>query len=317
MAAVVIKQAHPGYIEGESLGTGALDKEVDALRMRYNRHPLQGGQFFKREQATRGAWKLEGYGTTLSLPVQNLDADDMPFVTPYKGFKKTFKAVQYRLATQIERRFKEDQLINIATKMAGGLMQAGRLHLEYAFADVINNATTASGYDGADGVPLASDSHPYARRQGGTWDNNETAAALTHSAFSTARKNMRKRTDEYGYPQPIKPTQIVVPADLEQKAKEIFASERVDDNALNTKNVWKDSVDIFIYDYLTSTTAWSLWGDRPKENSGMHYVVASPMSIAPTAGGDKSTDIIDGRRLRHRFIADFSIEPNIQWNSGA
>ena len=316
MAAIILKQANPGYIEGESLGTGALDKAVDAYRTRYNKYPLQGSQWFKTEEAKGGVFKIETYGQTLELPRENLDADQIPFATPVKGFSKSFTVVNYRLGIQIERRFKEDQLMAVADKMASGLVQAGRLHTEYAFADVINNATTATK-TGADGVALAANNHPQERRATGTWSNLETAAALTHGTFSTARKNMRKRTDEFGYPQPIKPQQLVVPAELEQKAKEIFASERVDDNALNTKNVWKDSVDIFIYDYMTSTTAWMLWGDRPKEFCGLHYVRSVPMSIVPTEGADKSTDIIDGRRLRHRFVVGFSTERNLQYNAGA
>ena len=318
MAAVVLKQHNPGYIEGESLGTGALDKAVDAYRMRYNKHPLQGSQWFKTEQAKGGKFKIETYGTSLELPKENLDSDDLPFATPIKGFKKEVEIVTYRLATQIERRYKEDEIQGVADRQASGLMNAGRLHVEYAMADIFNNATsTGAAYLGSDGMPLASASHPQERRATGTWSNLETAAALTHGNFSTARKNMRKRTDEWGYAQPIKPEQLVVSPDNEQKAKEIFASERVDDNALNTKNVWKDSVDIFVYDYATSTTAWWLWGDRPEEYRGMHYVRSTPMTIIPTEGSDKSTDIIDGRRLRHRFIVTFSTERNLQYNAGA
>jgi len=319
MAAKVLHQANPGFIEGSGVGVDALDKTVDALRVRFNKVPLQGGELFKTESPSGGVFKVSQYGTALDLPAKSEDSDEMPHSVPWKGWPIQ-KAIQnYRLLTAIERTFEEDQLMSVASRMAGGMMQSARTLLEYDWADVFNKAVTATA-TGADGVPLADDSHPLADRDKGTWDNKETAAALTHANYSTARKNMRKRVNEKGDPSPLRPTQIWVTPENEQKAREIFESEKVDDNSLNNKNVWKGEVSIKVYDWLTSTTAWFLWGNRYElgaEDRGLHYAQAVAPNIAKATGRDTSTDIIRAMRLRMRFVNFFSIEPNIQYNAGA
>jgi len=317
MAAIVLKQLNPGYIDRHGAGSDALDKTIDALRMRYNKYPLQGAQFFKTETPKGGVFKISTFGTTLQLPTENQDSASLPFATPIKGFPISFTVKNYRMAVQVERSYVEDQLQDIARKQMSGLMNSARLLLEYNFASVINNASSTS-YTGADGMPLSDPAHPHARRATGTWSNEETAAALTSSTWATARKNMRKRPDEFGHRQPILPRKLVVCADIEQKARELKVASKIPETATNQPWVFgSDDWDIVVWDYMTSTTAWFLVGNRPAEFSGMHYCPAVRPGIAPTEGGDKSTDIIWGQRLRMRFVVGFSVEPNIQYNAGA
>jgi hypothetical protein len=319
MAAITLKQSNPGFIDTSGVGQDAIDKELDALRVRYNEIPLQGGKWFRTEEASNGTFKVATYGTMLELPSESPDASDVPVDTPWKGFNKSFTVVTYRLGTKIERAMTEDQLFPVATKMAGGLMQAYRTLLEYDFANIFNRAQNSS-YTGADGVELSSASHPQPERQVGTWSNRETAAALTHGTYSTARVNMRQRPNEKGDPMPLRPKELIVPPALEQKAKEIMQSEKVDDTALNTKNVWMGEVEIMVYDWLTSSTQWMLWGnlyDMGSDEQGLHYIRKAAPSIAPMTGGDISTDVIFSRRIRGRHVVGFSVEKNIQENSGA
>ena len=319
MAAITLKQSNPGFISTDGVGADAVDKTIDALRVRFNEIPLQGGKHFKTETAPNDTFKVSTYGTMLELPSESPDASDIPLDTPWKGFNKSFTVVNYRLGTKIERSMLEDQLQPVATRMAGGLMQAYRTLLEYDFANIFNRAENSS-YTGADGVSLANASHPQPERQIGTWSNAETAAALTHGTYSTARKNMRQRPNEKGDPMPLKPKEIWVGPALEQKVKEIFNSELVDDTSLNTKNVWKNEVSIMVYDWLTSTTQWMLFGDlydMGAEERGLHYIRKSAPSIAPMTGGDISTDVIFSRRIRGRHVVGFSVERNFQNNQGA
>jgi hypothetical protein len=197
-----------------------------------------------------------------------------------------------------------------------GLMNTGKILLEYAAANVINQAVTATGYDGADGVCLANASHPHERRRTGTWSNLETGAALSHSSFSTARTNLRKRTNEFGYPMVVKAKVLVVPPDLEEAARIIVSSEYKSGGSLNDRNMFQNSVEIMVWDYLTDTNAWFVMGDIPRENCGLVYVQDEAPSIAPCTGSDISTDIIWAERLRMRFDIGFTVEKNIQYNAG-
>lgn len=316
MGAVILKQSNPGFIDRHGVAADALDKQIDALRVRYNNIPLLNSQFFKKVEPRGGVYKESTFGTSMELPRLNEDSDELPFATPWKGFPKSITILTYRLACAVERALPEDQLIDVAKKMMSGLINSGRLLIEYSMANVFNNYTSSS-YVGGDGMPLGDTAHPFERRQQGTWSNEETAAALTTSTLQTMRANMRKRTNEYGYPTPIKPVLIMVPPDLERKVYEILNSELVPENALNAKNWFKGSLTPVINDYLTSTTVYMLKGDIPDENSGLLYAEEVAPNIAPTEGADRSTDIIWGERLRMRFGVGFNVDKNWQFNAGS
>lgn len=316
MAAITLKLTNPGYIDRLNTGANALDKQLDALVERYNNIPIQGLSLFRTVTPRAGSYKEATFGNQYELPRKSEDADAVPYVNPVQGFLKTFTTTTYRLGVRVERSLTEQELFPYAKRAMSGLMNSGRLILEYSTADVINNATTASGYDGADGVSLANASHPHERRDTGTWSNLETGAALTHTSFSTARTNLRKRQNEFGYPMVVKATKIVVPPDLEEAARVILASEYKSGGSLNDRNVFQNSVEVMVWDYLTDTNAWLLLGDIPKENCGLIYGEEIAPGIAPCTGSDISTDIIWAERLRMRFVTGFTVEKNIQYNAG-
>ena len=317
MGAVYLKQGNPGYIDRQGVGADALDKNIDKLRIRYNSTPLQGATLFRTESDVRGGVYKEGqYGNKLNLPVASEDSDQLHFATPIKGFTKSFTIAAYRLGVQVERSLTEDELIPVATKMASGLMNAGRLLLEYEFANVWNNITSSS-YPGADGVAVASASHPFEKVATGLWSNIESASAFSATTYATARKNMRKRKDEFNRPNPLFVSRLVVPADLETSAKIFMKSAKLPGTALNDANVWADEPELFVWDYVTSTTAWGLMARVPDVDKGFVYVQAVAPNIAPTEGADRSTDIIWGERLRMRYAVGVMISRDCQYNAGA
>ena len=114
----------------------------------------------------------------------------------------------------------------------------------------------------------------------------------------------------------VKATKIVVPPDLEEAARVILASEYKSGGSLNDRNVFQNSVEVMVWDYLTDTNAWLLLGDIPKENCGLIYGEEIAPGIAPCTGSDISTDIIWAERLRMRFVTGFTVEKNIQYNAG-
>ena len=317
MASALGIQGNPGYIDRHGVAADALDKTIDALRMRYNKVPLQCSPFFRVEKANRGTYKESTFGTALPLPTINEDSDVLPFNTPVKGFPKEFTIVTYRSAIQAELAVTEDEGFPVVKRMMSGLLDSGRLLYEYLMADVLNNMTTAA-YKGADGKALAALDHPFERAAQGTWSNlDATAAALTHANFSTARIAMRTRKNEFGDITPILVKKLVVPAQLEQKAQEIAVSEKVPENNLNATNVWANKFDVVVVDWLTDSNAWFLVGDRPAEYCGLVLVEGVPLNITALTGGDLSTDMVWGNRIRARVAAGHTSERNIQYNEGA
>lgn len=316
MAAKTLYLTDPGYIDRLNTGAAALDKELDELVMRENEFPIQGAQFYRMVKPVAGVYKEAQFGDRYQLPVKSEDADPMPTANPVQGYEKSFITTTYRLGAKVMKSLAEQEIKPYARKALSGLIDSSKLLLEYSMADAINQATAASGYDGADGVSLANDSHPHERRQTGTWSNLETGAALTHAGFSTARTNMRKRTDEFGNRLTLRARTLVVPAELEEKANIIVASELVSGGSLNDKNVLRGSVNVVVYDYMTSATAWFLIGDIKEDNRGLVFGNEVPASIAPMSGADTSTDVKWAERLRMRFVTGLMICKEIQYNAG-
>jgi len=311
------KISQPGYIDRQGVGTDALDKTIDALRIRFNKTPMQMAELFRVAKAKANTYYESTYGDELDLPRQNSDSDKIPFLTPVNGFKKQFTVTQYRSGVQVERAMPESELIPVARRMMGGLMKSARLQKEYAMADIWNNLTATGSYLGADGVAIVADNHPYPDSLAGTWSNLESAGDLTYANFTTARKNLRKRKNAKGQGMGIAPRQLIVPIDKEKEARTVMGSELVPGSANNDLNVWQNLVSIKVVDYLTSTTQWTLKGDVGDEYCGFLWIEDVPASIAPTTGADRSTDIIWGERLRARFAVGATVDNNIQHNAGA
>lgn len=317
MAAITLKQGNPGYIDRHGVGADAMDKAMDKLRLRYNSTPLQGATLFRTVSNVSGGVYKEGeFGNKLRLPVASEDTDKLFFATPIKGFTKSFTIATFRLAVQVERSFPEDQVIPIATKLMSGLMNTGRLLLEYEMANVWNQATSSS-YVGADGLCMASAVHPFERAAAGTYSNIESSVAFSAGAYATARKNMRKRKDEFGNPNPLFVSRLVIPADLETTAKTFLNSTLLPGGALNDANVWKDEPELFVWDYITSTTAWGLVARVPAEDKSLVFVQAVAPNIAPCTGDDTSTDVIWAERLRMRYAIGHMVPRDIQYSAGA
>ena len=199
---------------------------------------------------------------------------------------------------------------------SSGFTEPGALPLWYSLHNALPETVTFVVKD-EDGVPLASASHPQERRQTGTWSNLETASALSHATFSTARTNLRKRTDEFGNRMMLRAKKLVVPADLEEAANIIISSELKSGSSLNDKNYFKDEVEVIVWDYLTDTNAWFLMSDIKEDNRGLVFGNEVPASIAPMTGADTSTDVKWAERVRMRFITGLMVCKEIQYNEGA
>ena len=307
----------PGYIDRQGVGVDALDKSIDALRIRFNKTPMQMAELFRVTKARANTYYESTYGDELDLPRQSSDADKIPMLTPVNGFKKQFTVTQYRSGVQVERAMPESELIPVARRMMGGLMKSARIQKEYAMADVWNNLIATGDYLGADGVAIAATNHPYPDALAGTWSNLSTGGDLTYANYTLGRTALRKRKNAKGQVMGIAPKQLIVPIDKEKEARTVIGTELVPGSANNDLNIWQNTVSIKVVDYLTSTTQWTIKGDVGSEYCGFLWIEDVPASIAPTTGADRTTDIIWGERLRARFAVGATVDNNIQHNVGA
>jgi hypothetical protein len=143
-------------------------------------------------------------------------------------------------------------------------------------AAVLNNGFT-TGYNGGDGVPLFSASHPLV--SGGTNSNvPATAADLNETSLEAAVIQIAQWTDERGLLIAAKPKKLVVPPALQFVATRLLETElRVgtNDNDINAiKNNGSVAEGYTINNFLTDSNAWFLTTDVP---NGMKHFVRVPL----------------------------------------
>jgi hypothetical protein len=143
-------------------------------------------------------------------------------------------------------------------------------------AAVLNNGFTA-GYNGGDGVPLFSASHPLV--SGGTNSNVPTTPAdLNETSLEAAVIQISLWTDERSLLIAAKPRKLIVPPALQFVATRLLETElRVgtNDNDINAiKNNGAIPEGYAINHFLTDTNGWYLTTDVP---NGMKHFVRVPL----------------------------------------
>jgi len=315
MAAESNNYAQIGVINRFGAGAALIDKEMDELITRKNDIPLQGSRFFRKVTADTLVHKEGTVGSGLEQPVIQEDSDDLRHVTPAPGFDVTLTAQTLRSAIRVTRTLNINQRIKKVNELMSGLMDSARRNLEYAFADVFNNAFAAAVV-GADGVPLCSGSHPNEMIMTGTWDNEETGGALTPASYSTMRVNMGLRTSETGEVMPMSPDMLMVSRSNEEKAWQILESNHIPDSTLLGKNWNMGSTGLFVYDYLTDQNNYFMIDNSDvASKGGLIYFEKEAPQIRENP--EKKADIIFDEYLRMTYATGFSTSKAIQGNVGA
>jgi len=207
------------------------------------------------------------------------DVDEYPRASAIQGFDVTITPNVYRMAMFVERRLRETDQFAVINKMFNGLNQSAKDTIEL-YAALPFNTTYAATADWlcGDGMLLVDKSRPYETPSLGTWDNDETAGALTQARIATMRTNFAKNKNERGFLRPLRMQKVVVPPDLEDTAITHLKSVLKPESSLNSTNyLTQYGLSYEVWNYLTSATAWFgftamdslyelkwVWGASPK-----------------------------------------------------
>jgi phage major head subunit gpT-like protein len=153
----------------------------------------------------------------------------------------------------VERKLVDDEQYNQISKMSKSLGMAARASVETSAATIFENAFTAVGYDGQ---PLISDAHP--RLSGSGTDSNKITGALNETNLKLALQLARDTRNEAGIRIQVMPKLLIVPPELEFVATELVESGQKPDTNYNNINSLRGRLKVFVWDYLTSPTAWFL-----------------------------------------------------------
>jgi hypothetical protein len=156
----------------------------------------------------------------------------------------------------------------IGQSRAQALAFSMRQTKEVLGANVYNRAFNTN-YNGGDGKPLASASHP--NIAGGTWSNIPSVNAdISEAALEQATIDLQKWTNDRGLRIAVRPSKIIVPVDLDYEVNKIMKTEYEVGTNNNTVNLVRSRFPsgVIINHYLTDTDAWFIMTDVP---NGMKY----------------------------------------------
>jgi hypothetical protein len=182
-------------------------------------------------------------------------------------------------------------------------------------ANVLNNGFNTGGqYNGGDGVPLFSASHPLVT--GGVNSNiPSTPADLNETSLENAVIQIAAWTDERGLLIAAKPRKLIVPPSLQFVATRLLETELRVGTADNDVNAIKNNGSIpegyAINHFLTDNNAWFLTTDVP---NGMKHFVRTP--LATSMDGDFDTGNVR-YKARERYSFGWSDPLGMYGSAGA
>ena len=195
---------------------------------------------------------LYGFGAAPVLP----DGKPVQYDEGGQLYVKRYTYDVYGLAFALTKVLVEDgDHIRLGSTFSKHLAQSMNETLETTSANHLNRAFT-SGYNGGDGVILASASHP---TMAGNQSNLLTAAALSQTSLEQAIITIRGAQDARGKKIRLQGVKLIVPPSLALTAEVLLKSVLRAGTANNDLNPIKSSGllgDFVTVSRLTSTTAW-------------------------------------------------------------
>ena len=281
--------------------------------LEYARYGEEHKEIYETETSERSfeeETKLSGFS---AAPVKN-EGSAIAYDNAQEAWTARYNHETIALGFSLTEEAIEDNLYDsLSARYTKSLARAMAYTKQVKAAAVLNNGFT-TGYNGGDGVPLFSASHPLV--SGGTNSNIPTTAAdLNETSLEAAVIQISLWTDERGLLIASKPKKLIVPPALQFVATRLLETElRVgtNDNDINAiKNNGSVSEGYTINHFLTDTNGWFLTTDVP---NGMKHFVRTP--LAQSMDGDFDTGNVR-YKSRERYSFGWSDPLGMYGSAGA
>lgn len=226
------------------------------------------GELFTVEKSTKQAEYNQGIGSLGMMDEWGASNNQVSYEDVNKGYKATYLHKKYSKGLTLERELVEDDQYGEIKKRVRLLTQSVYFTRQYYGALLFNQAFNGT-YAGPDAVALCSASHPYSPSDASVQSNAGTGV-LNATNLETARTAMMGWKDDKGNLLVVEPDTLIVPPALRKAALVIADSTGEPDVSDNNVNIWKGSVDVIEFKFLTSSTAWFL-GDRQRMKAFLHW----------------------------------------------
>lgn len=250
---------------------------LPTLRVIFNKHTGQMKDFiptiFNREDSGKAQENNLGTGSLGLMDEWAASGNQVSYEDVNKGFKSSYVHKKYSKGMKIERELLEDDTYGEIKKRTRSLSQSAYYTRQFHAASVFNNAFNAN-FKGPDGIALCASNHPLAPNSTDTFAN-AGALPLNADNLETTRNEMLQWTDDKGNLLVINPDTLIVPSALRKAALVIADSDKEPSTNNNDVNIWKGSVNVIEWPFLTDPNAWFLadmnrmkqflnWYDRRK-----------------------------------------------------
>jgi hypothetical protein len=227
----------------------------------YNQRKDEYTQVFKVEDGIKRSYQEEpvlyGLGAAPLLP----DGQPVTYDEGGQLYVKRYTYDVYGLAFALTRTLVEDgDHIRVGSTFSRHLAQSMDETLETTHCNHLNRAFT-SGFNGGDGVPLVSASHPVI---GGVQSNLLVAAALSQTSLEQGLITIRQARDSRGKMIRLTTKQMVISPSNIMTSEVLLKSVLRAGTTNNDINPVKSSGSVdksFVLSRLTSATAWFLQTD--------------------------------------------------------
>jgi hypothetical protein len=283
--------------------------------LEYKRYGEEHKEVYETETSERSfeeETKLSGFS---AAPVKN-EGNAIAYDNAQEAWTARYTHETIALGFSLTEEAVEDNLYDtLSARYTKALARAMAYTKQVKAANVLNNGFNTSGsYNGGDGVPLFSASHPLVT--GGTNSNiPSTPADLNETSLENAVIQIAAWTDERGLLIAAKPRKLVVPPALQFVATRLLETELRVGTADNDVNAIKNNGSIpegyAINHFLTDTNAWFLTTDVP---NGMKHFVRSPLGTS--MDGDFDTGNVR-YKARERYSFGWSDPLGMYGSAGA
>jgi hypothetical protein len=281
--------------------------------LEYARYGEEHKEIYETETSERSfeeETKLSGFS---AAPVKNEGAA-IAYDNAQEAWTTRYNHETIALGFSITEEAIEDNLYDsLSARYTKGLARAMAYTKQVKAAAVLNNGFT-SGYNGGDGVPLFSASHPLV--SGGTNANTpSTQADLNETSLEAAVIAIAAWTDERGLLIAAKPKKLIIPPSLQFVATRLFETKlRVGTNN-NDINAIENNGSIpegwTVNHFLTDVNAWFLTTDVP---NGLKHFVRTPLQNS--MDGDFDTGNVR-YKSRERYSFGWSDPLGVYGSSGS
>jgi hypothetical protein len=283
--------------------------------LEYKRYGEEHQEIYETETSERSfeeETKLSGFS---AAPVKN-EGNAIAYDNAQEAWTARYTHETIALGFSLTEEAVEDNLYDtLSARYTKALARAMAYTKQVKAANVLNNGFNAGGqYNGGDGVPLFSASHPLVT--GGTNSNIPTVAAdLNETSLENAVIQIAAWTDERGLLIAAKPRKLIVPPALQFVATRLLETELRVGTADNDVNALKNNGSIpegyAINHFLTDNNAWFLTTDVP---NGMKHFVRTALNTS--MDGDFDTGNVR-YKARERYSFGWSDPLGMYGSAGA